>query len=183
MGPSNIITLEDPIELPLTHERSRIVQRELGRDFNDYTQAVREALRQDPDVLIIGEIRDAQTLRWALLAAQTGHLVITTVHAQDAAQVIQRTVGLMPAAEQTTMRGILAEVLIGIAVQQMQGVGMGRRPAFEVLTATHAVRALIREDKVAQIPNAIATGAAVGMVSMEDSVRRMQLATVRAGSL
>ena len=176
-----IVTVEDPIEYRYRNRRSIVTQREVGRDTPALASALHGALRADPDVLVVGEMRDCEAMRVALTAAETGHLVLTTVHAGNAAQIVDRFVDVFPADEATHVRASLAAVLIAAVYQRLvrRAGGLGRRAAVEMLIGTDAVRSLIREGKVHQLPNAIATGRAVGMQTLEqhlqDLVRRGEI--------
>ena len=182
--PQHVVTLEDPVEFALSASGSRFTQRHVGVDTQTFATGIKAALRQDPDVIAIGELRDVETARWALLAAQTGHLVIASVHAQSAQQTVQRIVSLFGAEEQGHVRGILADTLNGVLVQELHRVSNGKRQAaFEVMCATPAVKALIREDRIVQIPGLIETSLAGGMISMTQSRRKLQIGSVRTSSL
>ncbi|MCE6981891.1 twitching motility protein PilT, partial [Pseudomonas frederiksbergensis] len=148
--PLHIVTLEDPIEFIHSSQRSRISQREIGRHSHGFAQALRAALRQDPDVIMLGELRDPQTIRLALTAAETGHLVLATVHTGSAAKTIDRLVDVFAAEEKQLVRAMLAESLQAVVSQVLvERVGGGRVAAHEILLATPAVRNLVREGKVA----------------------------------
>ncbi len=167
----HIVTIEDPIEYVFTEDRALIHQREVGRDTSSFPDALRAALREDPNVVMIGEMRDLQTFSTALTVAETGHLVFATIHTNDAAQTIDRIVDAFPAQSQPEVRVQLAATLTGIISQRLlPRSGGGRIPAVEVLVATPAVRNLIREGETAQIHGVIQTGAAHGMITMEQSL-------------
>ncbi len=168
----HIITIEDPIEYLHQHEESVVNQREVGADTKSFAAALKFILRQDPDVILIGEMRDLETVSAALTAAETGHLVFATLHTQDAAQTIDRIIDVFPPHQQQQVRVQLAGVLQGIVSQQLLPVkdGSGRAVAVEVLVPTPAIRNLIREGKTHQIPTAIQTGHQHGMVSMDASL-------------
>ncbi|MBE3556445.1 MAG: type IV pilus twitching motility protein PilT [Firmicutes bacterium] len=169
----HIITLEDPIEYVYTPKHSLIAQREIGRDVSDFPSGLRAALREDPDVLLVGEMRDPLTIATALTAAETGHLVFSTLHTPDAAQAIDRIVDCFPAAQQGQVRSQLAGVLLGIVAQRLlPKVPSARLAVAEVLVNTPAVASLIRQQKIFQIPSTIETGARYGMQSMAQAVRR-----------
>ncbi|MBS7598884.1 type IV pilus twitching motility protein PilT [Pseudomonas sp. RC2C2] len=166
--PLHIVTLEDPIEFIHSSQRSRISQREIGRHSHGFAQALRAALRQDPDVIMLGELRDPQTIRLALTAAETGHLVLATVHTGSAAKTIDRLVDVFAAEEKQLVRAMLAESLQAVVSQVLvERVGGGRVAAHEILLATPAVRNLVREGKVAQLYSAIQTGGAQGMQTLD----------------
>ncbi|WP_342649986.1 PilT/PilU family type 4a pilus ATPase [Pseudomonas sp. REB1044] len=171
----HILTLEDPVEFVHGRGRALINQREIGRHSRDFAQGLRSALRQDPDVIMIGELRDLDSIRLALRAAQTGHLVLATVHTRSAASSIDRLVEVFAAEEKSLIRVMLAESLQLVVAQALvRRVGGGRVAAREVLVATAAVRNLIREGRVAQLPSAMQTGAAQGMVTMEAALDRLR---------
>ena len=168
---SHIITVEDPIEHLFRNDKSVIEQREVGHDTHSYTQALTRVLRQDPDVIMLGEIRDQDTISAALTAAETGHLVLATLHTNDCAQTIDRVVDCFSSAAQSQIRLQLSLTLIGIVAQQLvPRRGGGRALACEILISTPAIANLIRKGETAQIKNAILTGSTVGMVSMNQSV-------------
>jgi twitching motility protein PilT len=177
----HIITIEDPIEFLHTHKRSLVNQRELGTDASSFGAALRAALREDPDVILVGEMRDLETISTALTAAETGHLVFATLHTQDAAQTIDRVIDVFPPQQQNQVRVQLAVTLQGIISQTLLPTadGAGRCVACEVMIPTPGVRNLIREAKAHQIPSAIQTGGVVGMQSMDASLATL----VRAGTI
>jgi twitching motility protein PilT len=177
----HIITIEDPIEFLHTHKKSLVNQRELGSDAQSFGAALRAALREDPDVILVGEMRDLETIATALTAAETGHLVFATLHTQDAAQTIDRVIDVFPPEQQNQIRVQLSVTLQGIMSQTLLPTadGAGRCVAVEILIPTPGVRNLIREAKAHQIPSAIQTGAAVGMQSMDSSLATL----VRAGQI
>jgi twitching motility protein PilT len=165
-----LTTLEDPIEYALSAgEASLVRRRQVGRDVRDFTSGLRDALREDPDVLLVGELRDPETIALALTAAETGHLVLASMHSRGAASAIERIVDAMPEGRQANVRVQLAESLRIVVAQRLlpRLRGSGRIPAIEVLRVTHAVAALIRESKTAQIPTAIQSGKRDGMLSLE----------------
>lgn len=174
----HIITIEDPIEFLHPHKKSIVNQREVGSDTKSFSQALKYVLRQDPDVILIGEMRDLETISTALTAAETGHLVFATLHTQDAPQTIDRIVDVFPPYQQQQIRIQLAGVLQGVIAQQLLPTkdGKGRIVAVEVLIPTPGVRNLIREAKTHQIYTAIQTGGKYGMQTMDqalaDLVRR-----------
>jgi twitching motility protein PilT len=164
----NLLTIEDPVEYVHRPVRSLVTHCEVGRDVADYPDALCAALRADPDVLLVGELREPATMAAALAAAETGHLVLTTLHTADAAQSIERIADAFAADAHALVRAQLASVLVAvIALRLLPRRGGGRRAAAEILVATDAVRALIREGKAHQIRNAIVTGRANGMQTLE----------------
>src|SRR5476651_677184 len=166
----HIITLEDPIELIHVSERCLIQQRELGLHTRSFGEAVRGALREDPDVLLLGELRDTESIRLALTAAETGHLVLATLHTRNATQAIDRLVDVFPAEEKLFVRAQLAGSLRGIIAQKLILGSAGERVAlFEVLTSTPAVANLIREGKTHQLVDILQTGSKAGMQTFEQS--------------
>jgi twitching motility protein PilT len=169
----NILTLEDPIEYLHRHGTCVINQREIGTDSPSFALALRAALRQDPDVILIGEMRDLETISIAMTAAETGHLVLASLHSSSAAQTIERVMDVFPPHQQAQIRIQLATSLQGIISQQLipRNDGRGRVVACEVLVSTPAVRNLIRENKVHQIYSAIQTGSNSGMITMEKSLK------------
>ena len=167
----HIITIEDPIEYVHEHKLSAINQRAVGIDTDSFHTALRSALREDPDVVLVGEMRDLESIQATLTVAETGHLVFATLHTNDSAQTLDRIVDVFPAAQQPQVRLQLANTLIGILNQQLvPKVGGGRVAAFEVLVGTHGVRNLIREGKTRQIRNLIATGQKEAMQTLEASL-------------
>lgn len=169
----HIITLEDPVEYVFTPKRSIISQREIGRDTLSFAAGLRAALREDPNVILVGEMRDLETIEAALTLAETGHLVLATLHTNSAAQTADRIIDVFPASRQGQIRVQLAEVLQGIVSQRLlPQIKGGRVLATEVLIATNAVRNLIREGKIHQIPNVIQTSAAEGMISLDKELAR-----------
>jgi twitching motility protein PilT len=164
-----IITIEDPIEYRYDNRRSVVSQREVGRDTPNIAMAVLSALRCDPDVIVVGEMRDADTMRAVLTAAETGHLVLATVHTADAAQTVDRIVDAFSGGPQVQVRAQLAQVLVAVVAQRLirRSGGTGRRAAMEILIATDAVRNLLREAKVHHLKNAMATGRQSGMQTFE----------------
>ena len=168
----HIMTIEDPIEF-LHHHKSCVVnQREIGSDAQSFSLGLKAALRQDPDVILVGEMRDLDTISTAITAAETGHLVYATLHTQDAAQTVDRIIDVFPGEQQSQVRIQLANSLVGVSTQQLVPTadGRGRAVACEVMIANTAIRALIRDGKVHQIHNAMASGRRVGMQSMDDSL-------------
>ncbi|HNZ09273.1 MAG: Twitching mobility protein [Firmicutes bacterium ADurb.Bin153] len=173
----HIITLEDPIEYLHKHNKAMVNQREIGSDSENFANALRAALREDPDVILVGEMRDPETTSIAVTAAETGHLVLATLHTVDTVQTIDRIIDQFPAAQQGQIRIQLAGVLIGVMSQQLMPNkdNSGRVVAVEVMMATPAARNLIREGKTHQIYSVIQTGAKYGMQSMDSSLRDLFL--------
>lgn len=171
----HIITIEDPIEYIYNSSCAVIHQRELGSDTKSFAEALRRAMRQDPDVILIGELRDLETIGAAVTASETGHLVLATLHTSDAPQSIDRIIDVFPPYQQQQIRIQLSSILIGILSQQLIKIasGAGRMVATEFLLANNAVKNHIRESKTAQIKNTIQTGAALGMHSMDQDLARM----------
>ena len=172
---SHILTLEDPIEYQHKHNKSIINQREIGRDSNSFGNALRAALRQDPDVILVGEMRDLETIGTALTAAETGHLVLSTLHTVGAAKTIDRITDVFPPYQQQQIRVQLATVLEAIISQQLLPTidGNKRVAAQEIMIANPAVKNLIREGKAFQIQNLIQTGSKLGMKSMDYSLSQL----------
>jgi len=165
---AHIVTIEDPIEYIFEHDKSIISQREVGSDTHSFARALRAVLREDPDVVLIGEMRDLETIETALTVAETGHLVFATLHTNSAAQTIDRIIDVFPPYQQMQVRLQLANVLTGIVSQRLiPRISGGRIAACEILVANPAVRNLIREGEIYQIPNVIATSASEGMVSLD----------------
>lgn len=170
----HILTLEDPIEFVHASARCHIHQREIGHHTPDFATGLRAALREDPDVILVGELRDLLSIRLALSAAETGHLVLATLHTRSAAQTVSRLVDVFASADKPHIRNQLSHALLGVVAQQLLPSGPGPRvAAHEVLCCTPAVRHLIREDKLAQIDNAIQTGAAHGMQTLQQAVQHL----------
>ena len=170
--PVHVITLEDPIEYRFPERSALVTQRQIGDHAPDFRTALRQALRQDPDVLVIGEMRDRETIATALTAAETGHLVLATLHSRTAEGTISRIVESFEGGRQSMVRAQLATALVGVISQQLLpgAGGVGRVLAAEVLVATSGVRNLIRDDKVHQLGAALETGAVHGMQSMDRSL-------------
>ncbi len=168
----HILTLEDPIEFVHQHKKSLINQREIGHDSKSFGTALRATLREDPDVILVGEMRDPETIGTALTAAETGHLVLGTLHTSSAAQTVDRIIDVFQPYQQQQIRIQLANCLQGIAAQQLipRSDKPGRVPAFEVMVATPAIRNLIREGKSYQLISQIQTGAKFGMITMDISL-------------
>ncbi|MFZ5943365.1 MAG: type IV pilus twitching motility protein PilT [Bacillota bacterium] len=170
----HIITLEDPIEYMHQHKKSIINQREVGFDTKSFANALRAALRQDPDVILVGEMRDLETIEIALKAAETGHLVFATLHTNSAVQTIDRIVDVFPAEQQQQVKVQLASVLCGIVSQRLLPlVGGGRTAAQEILISNQAVRSLIREGKTHQIFSILQTSKKEGMITFEKSLKNL----------
>jgi twitching motility protein PilT len=169
--PCHIVTIEDPIEYLHHHKRAAVNQREIGVDAISFPRAVRAVLREDPDVVLVGEMRDTATIASALTVAETGHLVFASLHTNDAAQTVDRVVDVFPSEQQQQIRVQLADSLQAVVSQRLvTKIGGGRVAAFEVLMATHAVRNVVREGRTSQLRNMIATGAKDGMQTLEASL-------------
>ncbi len=171
----HILTLEDPIEYLHKHNLSMINQREIGNDSDNFANALRAALRQDPDVILVGEMRDLETISIAITAAETGHLVFSTLHTIGAAKTIDRIIDVFPPHQQSQIRVQLAGVMEGIISQQLIPLksGTGRVGAFEIMMSTPAIRNLIREAKPHQIQSSIQTGGKFGMRTMDGSLTEL----------
>ncbi|MCA0384404.1 MAG: PilT/PilU family type 4a pilus ATPase [Firmicutes bacterium] len=170
----HILTLEDPIEYIHRHDKSIVDQREIGIDTRSYADGLRSALRQAPDVILIGEMRDFETISIALTAAETGHLVLSTLHTVGAAKTIDRIIDVFPPNQQQQVRIQLSTVLQGVISQQLiPSEKLGRVPAFEIMSMNHAIRNMIRDGKIPQIEAAIHSGKSVGMVSMDASLAEL----------
>src|SRR6056300_660081 len=170
----HILTIEDPIEFVHESKRCLINLREVHRDTHSFTDALRSALREDPDIIMVGELRDLETIRLALTAAETGHLVFATLHTTSAAKTIDRVIDVFPAGEKDMVRSMLSESLQAVVSQVLlRKKGGGRVAAFEIMRGTGAIRNLIREDKVAQMYSTIQTGASQGMVTLDQSLKNL----------
>jgi twitching motility protein PilT len=170
----HVLTIEDPIEFVHESKKCLINQREVHRDTYGFTEALRSALREDPDVILVGELRDLETIRLALTAAETGHLVFGTLHTTSAAKTIDRVIDVFPGEEKSMVRSMLSESLRGVISQTLlKKIGGGRVAAHEIMIATSAIRNLIREDKVAQMYSAIQTGSSVGMVTLDQTLKEL----------
>jgi twitching motility protein PilT len=171
----HIVTIEDPIEFLHRHQKSEINQREVGADTESFTAALRHVLRQDPDVILIGEMRDLETISAAITAAETGHLVFATLHTTDAAQTIDRIIDVFPPDQQEQIRNQLSTVLEAILSQTLMPKldGRGRCCAQEILIATSAVRNLIREGKIHQMASVLQAGSKVGMQTLDQALRAL----------
>ena len=170
----HILTIEDPVEFVHRSKRCLVNQREVHRDTHGFAPALRSALREDPDIILVGELRDLETIRLALTAAETGHLVFGTLHTTSAAKTIDRIIDVFPGEEKSMVRSMLSESLQAVISQTLlKRQGGGRVAAHEILVATAAVRNLIREDKVAQIYSAIQTGGNLGMQTMDSALAKL----------
>jgi len=172
--PYHVLTIEDPIEFVHENKQCLVNQREVHRDTHSFKNALRVALREDPDVILVGELRDLETIRLALTAAETGHLVFATLHTTSAPKTIDRIIDVFPGDEKSMVRSMLSEslraVISQILIKKPDG---GRVAAYEIMLATPAIKNLIREDKVAQMYSSIQTGAAIGMQTMEQSLNKL----------
>jgi len=171
----HVLTLEDPIEYLHSNKKSIINQREIGRDSKTFPNALRAALRQDPDVILVGEMRDLETISIAITAAETGHLVMATLHTMDAPQTVERIIDVFPSNQQDQIRVQLANTLAGVISQRLlrRQDGTGRIAAVEILVSNPAVRNLIREKKVHQVYSFIQTGAKYGMQTMDNHLQEL----------
>ncbi len=170
----HILTIEDPIEFVHQSKKCLINQREVHRDTLGFNEALRSALREDPDVILVGEMRDLETIRLALSAAETGHLVFGTLHTSSAAKTIDRVVDVFPAAEKDMIRAMLSESLKAVISQTLlKKIGGGRVAAHEIMIGTPAIRNLIRENKIAQMYSAIQTGQASGMQTLDQGLQKL----------
>ncbi|ABC32998.1 MULTISPECIES: type IV pilus twitching motility protein PilT [Hahella] len=170
----HILTIEDPIEFVHESKKCLVNQREVHRDTLGFSEALRSALREDPDIILVGEMRDLETIRLALTAAETGHLVFGTLHTTSAAKTIDRVVDVFPAEEKAMVRSMLSESLQAVVSQTLlKKVGGGRVAAHEIMIGTPAIRNLIREDKVAQMYSSIQTGAALGMQTLDQCLHNL----------
>jgi twitching motility protein PilT len=173
--PKHILTVEDPVEFFHTSKKALINHRELGNDTHSFARALKSALREDPDVILVGEMRDHETISLALTAAETGHLVFGTLHSNSAAKTIDRIIDVFPTGDKEMIRAMLSSSLQGIVAQTLlkKAGGNGRVAAFEVLVGTSAVRNLIRENQIPQMYSMIQTGSRYGMVTMEDAIKSL----------
>ena len=184
----HILTVEDPIEFVHESKQCLVNQREVGAHTQSFANALRSALREDPDAILVGEMRDLETIRLALTAAETGHLVFGTLHTSSAAKTVDRIVDVFPAAEKDMVRAMLSESLVAVISQTLCKTldGQGRVAAHEIMLGTPAIRNLIRENKIAQMYSAMQTGAGQGMVTLDqalaDLVRRKQIGLPEARS-
>ena len=175
---AHVITLEDPIEYLHPHKLSMVNQREIGTDTDNYNNALRAALREDPDVILVGEMRDYETISVAITAAETGHLVLSTLHTNSAASTVDRVIDVFPPHQQQQIRVQFANVLEAVITQALIPTvdGTGRVAAFEVMHANHAIRNLIREGKSHQLESVMQTNRKMGMVTMDDAIGQLYLA-------
>jgi twitching motility protein PilT len=171
----HIITIEDPIEYTFTSDKSAIEQREIGEDCPTFASGLRHVLRQDPDVILVGEMRDLETTSAAITAAETGHLVLSTLHTVNAPQTIERIIDIYPSDEQNQIRSMLANTLQAVVSQTLfkRQDGPGMVPGIEVMLCTPAVRNCIRENRIFEIPNIISTSRQLGMQSLDDSIMEL----------
>ncbi len=170
----HILTIEDPIEFVHESKKCLVNQREVHRDTLGFNEALRSALREDPDIILVGELRDLETIRLALTAAETGHLVFGTLHTTSAAKTIDRVVDVFPAEEKSMVRSMLSESLQAVISQTlMKKMGGGRIVAHEIMIGTAAIRNLIREDKIAQMYSSIQTGGSIGMQTLDQCLERL----------
>ena len=170
----HILTIEDPIEFVHENKRCLVNQREVHRDTKSFSNALRSALREDPDIILVGEMRDLETIRLAMTAAETGHLVFGTLHTSSAAKTIDRIIDVVPGAEKDMVRSMLSESLRAVISQTLlKRIGGGRVAAHEIMMGIPAVRNLIREDKIAQLYSVIQTGMTHGMQTMDQSLKQL----------
>lgn len=170
----HVLTIEDPIEFVHDSKKCLVNQREVHRDTLGFNEALRSALREDPDIILVGELRDLETIRLALTAAETGHLVFGTLHTTSAAKTIDRVVDVFPAEEKSMVRSMLSESLQAVISQTlMKKMGGGRIAAHEIMLGTPAIRNLIREDKIAQMYSSIQTGGSLGMQTLDQCLERL----------
>ena len=170
----HILTIEDPIEFVHESKKCLVNQREVHRDTLGFSEALRSALREDPDIILVGEMRDLETIRLALTAAETGHLVFGTLHTTSAAKTMDRVIDVFPAEEKEMVRGMLSESLQAVISQTlMKKNGGGRIAAHEIMIGTPAIRNLIRENKVAQMYSAIQTGGGLGMQTLDQCLKNL----------
>jgi twitching motility protein PilT len=168
----HILTIEDPVEFFHSSQRSLINHREVGTDTNSFARALKSALREDPDVILVGEMRDYETISLALTAAETGHLVFGTLHSNSAPKTIDRIIDVFPTGDKEMIRAMLASSLQGVVAQTLlKKEGGGRVGGFEILVGTNAVRNLIRENQVPQLYSMMQTGSRYGMITMEDAIK------------
>jgi len=171
----HVLTLEDPVEYELKSDKCVIEQRELGGDVPSFSSGLKHALRQDPDIILVGEMRDLETTSAAITAAETGHLVLSTLHTQSAAQTIERIIDIYPGSQQNQIRAMLANTLQAVVSQVLfQRINTpGMAPACEVMLCTPAVRNCIRENRIHEIPNIIETSRSMGMCTLDDSIKTL----------
>ena len=172
----HVLTIEDPIEFVHQQKKCLINQREVHSDTHSFHNALRSALREDPDVIMVGELRDKETISLALTAAETGHLVFASLHTSSAAKTVDRIIDVFPGADKPMVRSMLSESLRAVISQKLvKQISGGRVAAHEIMIATPAVRNLIREDKIAQMISMIQTGSSLGMQTMEQSLRELMM--------
>ena len=170
----HILTVEDPIEFVHTSNKCLVNQREVHRDTHSFSAALRSALREDPDVILVGELRDLETMRLAMTAAETGHLVFATLHTNSATKTINRIIDVFPGDEKSMVRSMLSESLQAVIAQSLlKKIGGGRVAALEIMICNAAIRNLIREDKVAQMYSAIQTGQSQGMITLDQCLTQL----------
>jgi twitching motility protein PilT len=171
----HIITIEDPVEYFHSSKNSMINQRELGQSTHSFANAIRSALREDPDVILVGEMRDQETIQLALTAAETGHLVLSTLHTSSAIKTVDRIIDVFPAGQKEHIRSMLSESLLAVIAQKLlpNKEQNGRVPACEIMIANSAIRNLIREDKIYQIPSLIQGGSQDGMQTLDQDLQRL----------
>ncbi|MBM5782011.1 MAG: type IV pilus twitching motility protein PilT [Pelagibacterales bacterium] len=171
VSPGHIITIEDPVEFVHKSKKSLINQREVGASTLSFSNALRSALREDPDVILVGELRDMETIQLALTAAETGHLVLATLHTSSAAQTINRIIDVFPTEDKAVIRSMLSTSIRAVVSQRLlKKDGGGRCAAYEIMIANSSIRNLIREDKIPQINSIIELGKQAGMLTMKDSI-------------
>ena len=173
--PANIITIEDPVEFIHNDKKSIISQREVGKQTESFAKALKGALREDPDVILVGELRDLETIGMALTAAETGHLVFATLHTSGASNTINRLIDVFPPDQQSQIRAQISESLKMVVTQKLfkKKDGSGRVAAFEIMVCNPAIRNLIRESKIHQIPSVMQTGQRDGMITMDKSIDKL----------
>jgi len=171
----HVITIEDPVEYFHNSKNCLINQRELGHSTHSFANALRSALREDPDVILVGEMRDLDTIQLALTAAETGHLVLSTLHTSSAVKTIDRIIDVFPSDSKSYIRSMLSESLVAVVAQKLlkKTTGDGRLPACEIMIATTAIKNLIREDKIYQIPSLIQSGSKEGMQTLDMDLQRL----------
>jgi twitching motility protein PilT len=175
----HVVTIEDPIEYFHSHGASIVTQREVGTDTDSFPRALRAALREDPDIVLVGEMRDLESIEATITVAETGHLVLATLHANDASQAIDRVIDVFPPDRQAQIRTQLAATLLGVVAQRLlPAVGGGRAPVIEILLANPAVRNLIRDGKTEQLRNLMTTGQRAGMQTFDADMDRLVAAGV-----
>ena len=172
---SHIITIEDPVEYYHQSKNCLINQREVGHSTHSFSNALRSALREDPDVILVGEMRDLETIQLALTAAETGHLVLSTLHTSSAVKTVDRIIDVFPSGQKSQIRSMLSESLVAIIAQKLvqNKEGNGRVPASEIMIANSAIKNLIREDKIYQIPSLIQSGGQEGMHTLDQDLQRL----------